>query len=104
VGTPGPGGLEPDVGGFGQVGADRKVGPIIGVHSTSCDEAIKVYEGRTTYCEWRFIFKEEQQGPRGGRQIREQPRWHPGATMPPPTPSGPDAGEIPPRPSPSPPP
>ena len=89
VGGPGtgPGGLESDQGGFGAVGADRKVGPIVGVHSTSCDEAIKVYEGRTTYCEWRFIFKEdEQQGRRRGSRPR-QPRWHPGATTPP-TPPG----------------
>ncbi len=54
-----------------QVGADRKVGPIVGVHSTSCDEAIKVYEGHTTYCEWRFIYNEErQQGGAGGQSGR----------------------------------
>jgi type II secretory pathway pseudopilin PulG len=81
VGTPGP--YATDQSGLPSVGADRKVGPIVGVHSTSCDEAIKVYEGRTTYCEWRFIFKEdEQQGQRRGGRPR-QPRWHPGATVPP---------------------
>lgn len=44
------------------------MGPIVGVHSTSCDESIKIYEGRTSYCEWRFILKEENQrgGGRGG--------------------------------------
>jgi type II secretory pathway pseudopilin PulG len=59
-----------------------KVGPIVGVHSTSCDEAIKIYEGRTTYCEWRFIYREQpQQG--GGRQpSRRQPGWHPGDKLP----------------------
>ncbi len=41
------------------------IGPIVGVHSTSCDESIKIYEGRTTYCEWRFFLKPDQQG--GGR-------------------------------------
>ncbi len=62
-----------DATGLGAVDADRKVGPIVGVHSTSCEEAIKIYEGRTTYCEWRFIYREQPQtGPgqpgRGGRQ------------------------------------
>jgi type II secretory pathway pseudopilin PulG len=43
------------------------IGPIVGVHSTSCDDSIKVYEGRTTYCEWRFIFREDRQPGAGGR-------------------------------------
>jgi type II secretory pathway pseudopilin PulG len=53
-----------------------RIGPIVGVHSTSCDESIKVFEGRTTYCEWRFIYREEQQrgGPRGGRFGGGRPR------------------------------
>jgi type II secretory pathway pseudopilin PulG len=57
-----------------------KMGPIVGVHSTSCDEAIKIYEGRTTYCEWRFIYREQpQQGGAGGRQPGRPPvGWHPG--------------------------
>jgi type II secretory pathway pseudopilin PulG len=63
-GTPAP------FGSPSQMGADRKVGPIVGVHSTSCDEAVKVYEGHTTYCEWRFIFKEERQQGRGGQSGR----------------------------------
>jgi type II secretory pathway pseudopilin PulG len=68
-------------GAFGQVGADRKMGPIVGVHSLSCDEAIKIYEGHTTYCEWRFIFREQQQrGGRGGQRSPANPPvgWHPG--------------------------
>jgi type II secretory pathway pseudopilin PulG len=75
-------GLPGTSGEFGQVGADRKMGPIIGVHSTSCDEAIKVYEGHTTYCEWKFVYREQQQ--RGGRQQQQPPvnqppvGWHPG--------------------------
>jgi hypothetical protein len=52
-------------GGIGGRSGGERVGPIIGVHSTSCEQSIKVYEGRTTYCEWRFMLK-EQQGP-GGR-------------------------------------
>lgn len=31
-------------------------GPIVGVRSRSCQESIKVYEGRTRYCDWRFVF------------------------------------------------
>jgi type II secretory pathway pseudopilin PulG len=60
---------------FGDVGADRKMGPIVGVHSTSCDEAIKIYEGHTTYCEWRFIYREQRQrgGAGGGRSSRPTP-------------------------------
>jgi len=45
-------------------GSDQ-VGPIAGVYSTSCDESIKIWEGRTTYCEWKFVFRE--QAARGGR-------------------------------------
>jgi type II secretory pathway pseudopilin PulG len=41
------------------IGPDgEKIGPIVGVHSTSCDQSIKIYEGRTTYCEWQFVFRE----------------------------------------------
>jgi len=89
---------------FGAVGADRKMGPIIGVHSTSCDEAIKVYEGRTTYCEWRFVFKEQQQrGGARGRQPGQPPRkppvgWHPGDDLKPPRSGGSSGGNRPPRP------
>lgn len=43
------------------------IGPIVGVHSTSCEDSVKVYEGRTSYCEWKFIFRENQQRGRGGR-------------------------------------
>jgi hypothetical protein len=52
--------------GFGS-GGGEKVGPIIGVHSTSCKESIKVYEGRTRYCEWKFLYQEQQQQG-GGRR------------------------------------
>ncbi len=59
------------------------VGPIVGVHSTSCDESIRIYEGRTTYCEWKFIFRENQQrgrgGPGGGPGVRPTiPPYHGG--------------------------
>jgi type II secretory pathway pseudopilin PulG len=69
---------------FGQAGADRKMGPIVGVHSTSTEESIKIYEGHTTYSEWRFIYREQPQpGRRGGQLPGQQPGqppvgWHPG--------------------------
>jgi type II secretory pathway pseudopilin PulG len=36
--------------------AGAKTGPIIGVHSRSCAESIKVFEGRTRYCDWKFYY------------------------------------------------
>jgi hypothetical protein len=39
------------------------VGPIIGVHSTSCEAAIKVYQGRERYCDWKFVFREQPARP-----------------------------------------
>ena len=43
-------------------GGGEKIGPIIGVHSLSTDSSIKVYEGRTTYDQWKFVLMENQQG------------------------------------------
>lgn len=52
-------------------------GPIIGVHSRSCEESIKILDGRTRYCDWKFVLEVQQPvGPRGrspGPQ-RPQPR------------------------------
>ena len=49
----------------------EKVGPIIGVHSLSTDQSIKIYEGRTQYNEWKFVLKDvEQQPPRPPRDDR----------------------------------
>jgi type II secretory pathway pseudopilin PulG len=46
-------------GGRGTLGREPvKVGPIIGVHSKSCEESIRTFEGRSTYCEWRFVLQE----------------------------------------------
>jgi type II secretory pathway pseudopilin PulG len=68
VGGPAGGGLP---GGSGRDQGGEKVGPIVGVHSISCEESVKVYEGRTTYCEWRFVHREQrQQGGPGGRPGR----------------------------------
>ena len=41
----------------------EKVGPIIGVHSLSTDQSIKIYEGRTQYDEWKFVLEDLQQQP-----------------------------------------
>lgn len=31
-------------------------GPIIGVRSSVCGEAVKIYDGHTRYCEWKFFY------------------------------------------------
>ena len=41
-------------------GGGEKVGPIIGVHSLSCDPSIKIFQGRTTYCKWLFVVGKDQ--------------------------------------------
>jgi type II secretory pathway pseudopilin PulG len=48
----------PVFGDRGLGGGGEKVGPIIGVHSLSTDTSIKIYEGRTQYNEWKFVFLE----------------------------------------------
>ncbi|MEW6337551.1 MAG: type II secretion system protein [Acidobacteriota bacterium] len=40
-------------------------GPIVGVRSRSCEQSIRVWEGRNRYCDWKFIF-DEQGGAKGG--------------------------------------
>jgi len=46
--TPGPGGSP-----FPPTNA---VGPIVGVHSRSCGQSIKIVDGRDRYCDWKFVF------------------------------------------------
>jgi type II secretory pathway pseudopilin PulG len=53
--------------GGGQSGGE-KVGPIVGVHSTDCRDSIKVYEGRTRVCEWKFVFREDKRRGQPGSQ------------------------------------
>jgi type II secretory pathway pseudopilin PulG len=36
--------------------ATTAVGPLVGVHSRSCAQSIKVVDGRDRYCDWKFIF------------------------------------------------
>lgn len=57
----------------GRLGQPQQMGPIVGVYSTSCEDSIKTYEGRTRYCDWKFVFKEQQQGQTPGRPPRPQP-------------------------------
>ena len=56
----------PVFGDRGLGGRGERVGPIIGVHSLSTDTSIKIYEGRTQYNEWKFVFLEPEGANQGG--------------------------------------
>ena len=93
-------------GGPGSRQGGEMVGPIVGVHSTSCDESVKVYEGRTTYCEWRFVHREQRQ--QGGARGRPGRPGRPGQPGGPGGPGGPvgtpppgSGGRVPPPPLPT---
>ena len=45
-------------------GTGATFGPIIGVHSRSCEASIKVYNGRSRYCDWKFVYVTKR-GPGG---------------------------------------
>ena len=69
-------------------GIPRETGPVIGVHSRSCDTSIKVLDGRTRYCDWKFSFEEDQsrqQGPGRGNAPWGAPK---------PVPDGGDGGGL----------
>lgn len=51
-----------DSGGGGEPG-EQPVGPIVGVRSTSCEPSIKLYQGRTRYCDWKFVFRDQPNRP-----------------------------------------
>jgi type II secretory pathway pseudopilin PulG len=38
-----------------------KTGAIIGVHSRLCETSIKLYNGRSEYCEWKFFYDPTKQ-------------------------------------------
>lgn len=40
-------------------------GPVVGAHSRSCDTSIRILNGRTRYCDWKFTFN-PQVAPGGG--------------------------------------
>ena len=65
-------------------GQGERMGPIIGVHSLSTDASIKVYKGRSTYNEWKFIFQEDE-GARGSgqRPTNDDPWGSPPTPIPP---------------------
>jgi type II secretory pathway pseudopilin PulG len=62
--TPGPGGGSRRGSGRPE---DQPVGPIVGVYSTSCDQSIRIYQGRESYCEWKFIFRDQPARPNSQR-------------------------------------
>ena len=50
--------------GFGTPGQPQG-GPILGVSSRSCDESIRILDGRSRYCDWKFVFEPNKQtGPK----------------------------------------
>lgn len=62
--TPPPGKGEPRPRRFPRTDAS---GPVVGVHSRSCETSIKVFNGRTRYCDWKFVFNPQTgAGGRGG--------------------------------------
>lgn len=78
--TPAP---TPVGGGDAPMPATDARGPIIGVHSRSCEESIKVLDGRTRYCDWKFVLevqpqRDPGQQPRPPDQPRPGPPWAPG--------------------------
>ncbi len=81
--SPAPGG-----GPFGGPGGQGARGPIIGVYSRSCEDSIRVYEGRTRYCDWKFVLKEAQQRRGGGAPgpVGRGPRPKPPSGIRPPRP------------------
>ena len=84
--TPTPTPSTPPAGGVGFGRPGQRRGPIVGVHSTSCEESIKIYEGRRRYCEWKFVYKEKRQQTGAGRPpTGGQP---PGSGAPPGNPPG----------------
>ena len=60
----------------------EKIGPIMGVHSLSTDESIKIYEGRTRYNEWLFVLKEQGGGAQPGGGGGDNPRGQPPTPIP----------------------
>jgi hypothetical protein len=48
-------------------------GPIVGVHSRSRAEAIRVLNGRSRYSDWAFTMEQAPQGRRGPGQGQTQP-------------------------------
>ncbi len=69
--SPTPGGNPGILGGQGGEGAR---GPIIGVYSRSTDDSIKIYKGRTRYCDWKFVLEESKRSGGPAVPTRNQAR------------------------------
>jgi type II secretory pathway pseudopilin PulG len=54
------------VSGDGESKEPTRIGPIIGVQTPKCGESIKIFEGRSDYCEWKFVYRERQNVGGGG--------------------------------------
>jgi len=78
----------PVFGDRGLGGSGEKVGPIIGVHSLSTDTSIKIFEGRTQYNEWKFVFLEDQGQGAGNTDPNPDVPWGMPPTPPPPQRTG----------------
>ncbi len=61
-----PGGSFPGQGSAIASGSGAPVGGVIGVASKSKAESIRIYQGRTHYNEWAFVFVNNAPGGRGG--------------------------------------
>jgi type II secretory pathway pseudopilin PulG len=46
-------------------GGQPQGGPIVGVASQSCKDSIRVLDGRSRYCDWKFVFDPNKQTPGG---------------------------------------
>jgi type II secretory pathway pseudopilin PulG len=44
---------------LGGIGTQQQ-GPITGVFSKSCETSIKIYEGHTRYCDWKFAYRQQR--------------------------------------------
>jgi type II secretory pathway pseudopilin PulG len=84
--------------GFGSTGA-TSAGGIIGVTSTSTDNSIRIYNGRTKYNEWAFVYVQTSQAPGGQQGLPAGQQQRPGAFGMPQG-SAPGQGQRPPNPFP----
>jgi len=51
------------------------VGTVVGVRSTVCQDSIKIYNGHTNYCEWKFFYDPSK--PLGNTPVVAVPTPHP---------------------------
>ena len=63
--------------GFGSPPTQPQGGPIVGVTSSSCEDSIRVLDGRTRYCDWKFVFDPNKQTKVGPQPPGPQPTKRP---------------------------